>query len=259
MRLWFVIIAGSLFCCSCARQARVARVPSTPPAPVTAFDRQVSNAVDAGDGDFVVKSLREKVIVNPDVLAPRLELAKAYRQRGDPELAIEHYRLAAARFPESAETRLLLAHSLRASGAAGEAADSLEQFLQTHPQSSAKYASWLGILRDELGQWTLGETHHRAALSLAPQRDDLHNNLGYCLLMQGQSGPAAEEFRVALKLNRDSRIARNNLGMALAATPAEAVLHWQSVSDPATAHNNMAAMLIGEKKYAEARKELGMG
>ena len=248
-------IAGSLFCCSCARHVKVS---STPPPPVTAFDRQVSNAVDAGDGDFVVKSLREKVIANPDALAPRLELAKAYRQRGYPELAIEHYRLAAARFPESAETRLLLAQGLRAAGAAGEAADSLEQFLQTHPQSLPKYASWLGILRDELGQWTRGEAHHRAALSLAPQRDDLHNNLGYCLLMQGRSGPAAEEFRAALKLNRDSRIARNNLGMALTATPAEAVLNWQSVSDPATAHNNMAAMLMGDKKYAEARKELAI-
>lgn len=254
-QITILAIAASLFCCSCARQSRVAQVPSAP-APVAAFDRQVSNAVDAGDGDFIVKSLREKVIATPDALGPRLELAKAYRQRGYPELAIEHYRLAAARFPESAETRLLLAQSLRTAGAANEAADSLEQFLQTHPQSAPKYASWLGILRDELGQWTRGEAQHRAALSLAPRRDDLHNNLGYCLLMQGQTGPAADEFRAALELNHDSRIARNNLGMAMAATPAEAVLNWQSVSDPATAHNNMAAMFIGEKKYAEARKEL---
>ena len=249
----FFAIAGALFFSSCARQARVAAVP---PAPVTAFDRQVTNAIDAGDGDFIVKSLREKVIANPDDLAPRLELAKAYRQRGYPELAVEHYRLAAARFPESAETSLLLAQSLRASGAAEEAAASLERFLQTHPQSSPKYASWAGIFRDELGQWTIGEAQHRAALSLAPQRDDLHNNLGYCLLMQGHKSRAAEEFRVALKLNPASRIARNNLGMAVAATPGEAVLNWQSVSDPASAHNNMAAMFIGEKKYPEARKEL---
>ncbi len=255
-RFRFPTIAVTLFFCSCARPARVARVPNAPPPPVSAFERQVTNATDAGDGDFVVKSLREKVITQPDELGPRLELAKAYRQRGYPELAIEHYRLAASRFPESPETRLLLAQSLRAAGAAAEAADSLEQFLQTHPQSSPKYASWLGILRDELGQWTRGEAHHRAALSLAPQRDDLHNNLGYCLLMQGQNWRATEEFREALKLNRDSRIARNNLGMALAATPGEAVLNWQSVSDPASAHNNMAAMLIGEKKYEAARKEL---
>ena len=30
----------------------------------------------------------------------------------------------------------------------------------------------------------------------------------------------------------------------------------QSISDPATAHSNLAAMLIEQGKYAEARKEL---
>lgn len=249
----FLAVICTLFLCSCARQARVAAVP---PAPVTAFDRQITNAVDAGDGDFIIKSLREKVITNPDKLGPRLELAKAYRQRGYPELAIDHYRLAAARFPASAETALLLAQSLRAAGATEEGATTLEGFLHSHPQSSPKYASWAGIFRDELGQWAAAQTQHVAALSLAPQRDDLHNNLGYCLLMQGQKARAADEFRAALKLNPDSRIARNNLGMAVAETPGEAVLNWQSVSDPASAHNNMAAMFITEKKYGDARKEL---
>jgi hypothetical protein len=46
--------------------------------------------------------------------------------------------------------------------------------------------------------------------------------------------------------------------MALAETPTEAVLHLQSISDPATAHSNLAAMLIEQGKYADARKELDL-
>ncbi len=100
-----------------------------------------------------------------------------------------------------------------------------------------------------------GEKAHRAALELDPKRDSLHNNLGYNLLQQGKAKEAAAEFREALKLKPDSEVARNKLGMALAADPDpagsnDAILHWQSVSDPATAHSNMAALLIRQKRYA---------
>jgi tetratricopeptide (TPR) repeat protein len=33
-------------------------------------------------------------------------------------------------------------------------------------------------------------------------------------------------------------------------------MQWQSVSDPATAHNNLAAILIEQGKYSDARREL---
>jgi Flp pilus assembly protein TadD len=144
-----------------------------------------------------------------------------------------------------------------------EAADGLDKFLAAHPQKSPEYQSWLGILRDSLKEWPAGEKAHRAALELDPKRDSLHNNLGYNLLQQGKAKEAAAEFREALKLKPDSEVARNNLGMALAADPEpagsnDAILHWQSVSDPATAHSNMAALLIRQKRYAEARRELDL-
>jgi len=76
--------------------------------------------------------------------------------------------------------------------------------------------------------------------------------------MQKRPSEAAFEFRQALKLKPHSEVARNNLGLALAETPQEAVLHWQSVSDPATAHSNMAALLIEQGRYEDARKELDL-
>src|SRR5207302_1362823 len=88
--------------------------------------------------------------------------------------------------------------------------------------------------------------------------DYLHNNLGYNLLMQGKNGEAVAEFREALKRNPASLVARNNLGIALARQDAsrEAVANWQSVSDPATAHNNLAAVWIEKRNYVAARAEL---
>jgi len=222
------------------------------------MERQIANAVDAGEGDYKVRLLRQRMAADPGNLSVRIELIEHYNRSGYPELALEHCRLAAVRFPESAEIQLSLAKLLRKIKMTREAAQGLAAFLEHHPQQSPAYDSWLGILRDELSQWKEGEASHRAALALNPNLDFLHNNLGYNLLMQQRPSEAAFEFRQALQLKPDSETARNNLGMALASTPGDAVLHWQSVSDPATAHSNMAAMLIEQSRYPEARKELDL-
>lgn len=218
----------------------------------------MKNAVDAGDGDYQLRVLREKVAAEPDNIPARLELAKAYRERGFSDVALEIGRLAVARFPESGEAQISLVRALRDSNRRAEATLGLEAFLKAHPQTAPDYYSWLGILRDESGLWPLGEAAHRRAVELSPGADYLHNNLGYNLLMQKKNDEAAGEFRAALKLNPNSRMARNNLGMVLANqnAPEQAVASFQSTSDPATAHNNLAAVWIEKGNYPAARKEL---
>lgn len=243
---------------SCVHQT-VGRNLQTAP-PVSVWDQQIKNAVNVGEGDYQLAALRQKVAAEPDNVAVRVELAKAYRERGYHDVALEISRLAATRFPESGEAQLSLVRDLRETNQRAEAIDGLEAFLKAHPASAAEYYSWLGILRDEAGTWPLGEPSHRKAIELAPSADYLHNNLGYNLLMQKKNDEAAAEFREALKLNPSSQMARNNLGIALAQSnaPAQAVANWQSTSDPATAHNNMAAVWIEKGNYAEARKELDL-
>jgi tetratricopeptide (TPR) repeat protein len=227
---------------------------------MTNWDRQVRNAVDAGDGDYQLRALRERVAAEPDNIPVRLELARAYRERGYHDVALEISRLAAARFPQSGEAQLSLVSGLRDADRRAEAIAGLEAFLKAHPDSGAAYYSWLGILRDESGLWPLGEPAHRKAIELTPTVDYLHNNLGYNLLMQQKNEEAAREFQEALKLNPGSQMARNNLGLALAHSNAvaEAVAAWQSTSDPASAHNNLAAVWMEKGNYPEARKELDL-
>ena len=255
-----LLAAGAAFSVSCVHQTRVSRTAAPTSAPISNWDRQVRNAIDAGDGDFPLRALRQKVAADPDNVAVRLELAKAYGERGYHEVSLEISRLAVARFPQSGEAQLSLVRGLRDVNRRSEAIASVESFLKVHPESGAEFYSWLGILRDESGLWPLGEPAHRKALELAPAADYLHNNLGYNLLMQNQNAEAAREFTEALKLNPGSQMARNNLGIAQAHSNAtlEAVANWQATSDPATAHNNLAAVWMEKGNYSEARRELDL-
>ena len=260
MRPGLLIIAAGLGLCSCS-QHRLNGLAQPAAAPALrhlnpTIERQILNARYAGEGDYQLGTLQARLAKEPDNLQVRLELARHYEGLGSRELALEHYRLAAGRFAESGEVQLGMAKCLRGMGLRSEAADGLEHFLGRYPQPRPEYASWLAILRDELGQWQRGEEAHRAALKLAPDQDRLHNNLGYNLLQQKRFAEAAEEFRLALALKPDSAIARNNLGLALASQPEEALRQWQQGSDKATAHSNLAAVLIEQGRYGEARKEL---
>src|SRR5260370_4981575 len=78
--------------------------------------RQIQNAIDAGDGDAVARGLRQQLEKNPGDLETRLQLAAHYKKAGSPELAIEHYRLAAERFPDSQKVALLLAEAMTCDG-----------------------------------------------------------------------------------------------------------------------------------------------
>jgi tetratricopeptide (TPR) repeat protein len=252
-----VLALGAL---SCTRHVTVPDRPLSPrPAMVETMERQVANAVDAGDGDMGARLLRDRLAAEPDNVAVRLELAQRYRRMGFPEIALEHYRLAAEQFPGRADVHLALARELRRQRYYSEAARVLDRYLAGHPDSTGAIYSWAGIVHDELGEWKEGERAHREAmLRAAAPEAYLHNNLGQNLLLQGKPTEAAVEFRLALKLEPESAIARNNLGVALAGQPEAALQEWKSTAGTASAHSNLAAVLIEEGDYAEARRQLAL-
>jgi Flp pilus assembly protein TadD len=242
---------AALLCASCVKERRVSAATPVP----TVWERQIQNATDAGDGDYILKTLRARVAAEPENVPVRLELAKAYRDRGYPEIALEVSRLAVARFPESGEAQYALVGSLFEMKRPDEALATLA----ARPRDTAEYHTWVGLVRDSAGAWEAGEPAHRKAVELGPAQDVAHNNLGYNLLMQKKNAEAAAEFREALRLNPASQVARNNLGLALASTDtAQAVSNWQTASDPAAAHNNLATVWIEKGNWAEARKELAL-
>jgi tetratricopeptide (TPR) repeat protein len=237
---------------ACVHKTVVVQNPLFPGAPV----RQVTNAVDAGDGDLEIVNLRKTVASRPDDVDARLRLAQAYASRGLSDVALEHLRLAAERFPNSLPAALQLAQALRHVDQKEEALAGLKDFIHRNPQTAANPYEWLGILNDDVAGWKDSQLAYETALLYSPDNPELHNNLGYALLMQHLNNSAATEFRAALRLRQDYAIARNNLGIALADNPQEAILYWQGLNGPAVAHNNMAALLIERGDYKGARKEL---
>lgn len=252
-----------LFLASCAHHSSQNGVTHNRSAAVpTVMRRQVLNAVDAGEGDARIRTLRERMAADPDNVTVRLELAELYKSAAFPELALEHYRLAAERFPKDERVIARLAESLSEQGQKKEAADLLAHRLATGMESPDLYA-WLGILRDQLGDHTAAESAHRAAIRLNPSGAKLHNNLGYNLLLQGKRTDAVQSLRHALSLDAKLDAARNNLGLALVrggteSERQEALALWEAANggDKAAAHTNMGAALMEQGKLDEARQEL---
>jgi Flp pilus assembly protein TadD len=210
--------------------------------------RQVTNAVDAGEGDVRLRSLRQRLAMNPADMNLRIELAGEYRAKGYPDLALEHYRFAAERQP-SDTVQIEIAKTLRTMGLRPEALGELRG-------DSAVIESWRGIVLDEMGELVRAEAHHRAAVAKQPGSDSLRNNLGYNLLLQRRTADAAAEFRRALEIAPQSPLARNNLALALAADPSQAAEQWRASGDAAAAHNNLAVLYIQRGQYPDARREL---
>lgn len=244
---------------ACTHKRSNFRVTQQPAAPVqSVMQRQVRNAVDAGDGDLTARRLRERVMAEPRNEELRIQLAEHYRQAGLNDLAIEYLRLGVERFPQSERMMLRLTESLYEQKEFVEAAAQLEGFLNRRPSTAG--AAWLGIVRDEQGNWKAGESAHRAALAQNPVNARVRNNLGYNLLQQGKRTEAIAELRQAVAQDPAMAAAHNNLAMALARGSrqerGEALAQWRMMSDPAAAHSNLGAVLIEQGAYVEARQEI---
>ncbi len=244
----------------CVRSVVTAgRTPAADKAAVVVMRRQVLNAAESGDSDPIASGLRAQMTAEPGNVNPRLQLAAHYGKRGLQELQLEHLRLAVERFPESREARWQLAQALRKAGLRQEAAATLASFVQAAKGGAdAEVLNLLGICYDDTGEWTAGEEAYRKALALDPNFEPLYNNLGFNLLEQGRTTEAIAALEQALKRNRGSVVARNNLGLALAQTAAvdDAVRHFENVTDASTAYSNAAAALIEQRRYAESRRLL---
>jgi Flp pilus assembly protein TadD len=246
--------------CSSSRQKQSGAFAVQHPkrAVTIAMDRQIYNAIDAGEGDIQTRTLRQKVTADPNDFNARLELAEQYRRQGAFELAIDHLRIAADRKPDSEAAVLSLARALRANEQPVEAIAALVRYCDAHATASSALLTETAIAQDESGALSEGERFHRRAIDADKMDDRLRNNLGYNFLQQGKLEDAVHEFKAALSLNSTSETARNNMGFALARLGQleDALLHWSSISGPAAAHNNLAAVLIDKGDRRGARKEI---
>ncbi len=244
------------------------------------FDRQIQNAVAPLDDNRTVRTLESRLRLKPEDVAARLEIAGIYERYGLPDDALEHYKQALNEIlnvklngplSENSEPNPVTGASDReaeaaANGAArvaraarrgAEAIPLLEAFLKKFP--AAGVWNELGMLYDEAGDRPSAEKAFREAVAGDAKSEEFHNNLGYNLLLQNRPEAAEREFRRALELNPKSTAAHNNLGTALARRGDRdgAFEQFRMASgDVATAHNNLAVVLLEMGAYERSRDEL---
>lgn len=232
------------------------------------FQQQTQGAFDPRTEDARVQILQNRVRLNPQDAASRLELAslfEGYRLYDDSlEQYAEALRLArsapGANSPLAEQSVRGLGRSARAAGRNLEVIPILETLSQESP--SATCWGELGLLYDAVGNLETGEKALKEAIARDPKSAFHHNNLGYNLLLQNKEDLAEVEFRKALDLDPRSATAQNNLGVVLARCGdfEGAIRQFRKNGDAAAAHNNLAVVLLEmgqlEKSHDELMKAL---
>lgn len=122
------------------------------------------------------------------------------------------------------------------------AADAYRQALKLDPgHVDARNALAVALAR--LGLMPDAEAQLRMALQAAPQRADLHSNLGYLLLLAGRPKEAQEALHTALALNPRDGVAQANLELAQGRVAASTVPGSGTVDAAATAREAAATKL----------------
>ena len=223
------------------------------------FKQQTQGTYDPLSDDPRVQALQPRLKGNPEDTAARLELGNVYEGYRLYDKAFDVYMEASRHISDNASNQQILlglSRSARASHRTAEAIPLVEAMMKDVPTAS----SWneLGLLYQENHGLLSSEKAFREMVTLAPESDRAHNNLGYNLLLQSRFEEAEREFQKALESNPASATARNNLGTLMARRDdlEGALEQFQMTSDAATAHNNLAAVLLEMGQYERSREEV---
>jgi Flp pilus assembly protein TadD len=220
------------------------------------FQKQKIETFDPLTDDARVQALQTRLKRNGQDAAARIELAQVYESYNLFAEASEQYKQTFADAGLAEQAILGFGRTSQALGQVQEAIPVLQRFAKE--RTSANAWNQLGLLYDAVGDLSSGEKSFGEALAVNNASDHFHNNLGYNLLLQKKVDSAAVEFRKALELNPTATVTRNNLGVALARIGdlQGALEQFELASDAATAHNNLAVVLLETGRYEESRDEL---
>jgi Flp pilus assembly protein TadD len=170
--------------------------------------------------------------------------------------SVEHYRMASALRPDSADLRIQWGNALARQGALGEAIDRYREALHITPDSSAAHYSWGNALLGA-GQPDGAISRYREAVRVDPRNAEAYNSWGRALSQQGKWEEAIAKYREALRLKPHSA-PHYNWGNALfsAGRFEEAIVHYREAvridPDAAEAYNNWGMALSQQGRWNEA-------
>lgn len=159
----------------------------------------------------------------------------------------------ARREPGMASAHLGVGLALVARGRLEEASRALERALEVDSENDVALIA-LGLIADEREDFRTARSYYVSALRVAPERYEVHNNLGVSYLLSGDYERAAEAFRDAVHVDPHDPAVHNNLGVALARMGLyeEALESFRLTSTEADALNNVGLVCLVSEEYARA-------
>ena len=149
-------------------------------------------------------------------------------QWAQPDVAVEHLRIAVKSVPWHASIYSNLGNALAAQGRVDEAIAHFQKALKINPDDEMAHYNLGNVLA---GRKQVDEAiaHYRKALKIKPDYQAAHFNLGNVLAGSGQVDEAIAHYRKALEIEPDDAQAHSNLGVVLARLGQldEAIAHFQ--------------------------------
>ncbi|PYK23525.1 MAG: hypothetical protein DME59_16670 [Verrucomicrobia bacterium] len=169
------------------------------------------------------------------------------------------YRTTIARNPECWMAQVNLGNILYKANRIPGAMDLFKQASRIKP-AVAHYS--VGNALMDKGRTSEAIEEYRQALRINRDYAEAYNNLGGALLLIGRTSEAIDQFEEALLINPDYAEAQNNLGNALVQTgrALEAIDHYKNAlrmtPTSPSAHNNLGAALAQMGRIPDAIKEV---
>jgi superkiller protein 3 len=171
-----------------------------------------------GDTQGAIAELESVVATTPESPGARHALADLFFSTRDFSRAAAEYREYLRLQPRNELVHIRLGMALAASGDSPAAIESYRQALAIQPRNIAARRRLLEALRQD-GRFAELELEARATLELNDTDWSIHNMLGIALASQRRFDEAVGAFAEAVRLNPESREARENLRRATALRP----------------------------------------
>ncbi len=263
----FVAVSLSVVGCGGGSGSSHAHVAETakalPPANPQAVTKMVQGVVAARDPngrERAIALFREAISIDENLWEARYDLGIVLASAGDLGGAEKELRVAGKIAPDAADVVIALAEVQRRRGESKDAADTLGDYLESHPNATDAKAQYVSALRSS-GQIDKAMTQAHELLVKKPGDASALAELALCHLAKGEKDTAQLLAKQALDSNPKSAVAERATGLILLANGDDA-LAFQAFSkatqeDPTdtTARLNMGSVLLRAGAYPKAEEQ----
>ncbi len=204
-------LAASATACATAPKDQQALAMREAMTPASAEERAAANRADAlTRANFWAKENNK----DPEDLTSALEFARALREIGSHDRAIDVMSRTLIVHPDSVDAVMLLGRIQMAKGDVPNAARAFNRATQIEPERAETWAA-LGTTYDRQGHHGLAQTAYLKALELEPLRTTTLTNYGLSLVLSGDLQGAEAKLRLAAANPDASSRVTENLALVL--------------------------------------------